>query len=495
MPVGKAYDNFLRLRWNFIKTHVPLSPGPAPRSSYPQYYFYCAFKDHDGTLEPDTWMNDVAEKIPNWFESARLYYAYTSDSSVMNIVKKMIDYDLGHGISAPDFAWPDFPFTTTNAGDTLFRGFTSAGRFAEYEVQVDHAGDMGLTYFRMYQYYGEKKYLEAAIKVADALARHAREGNAEKSAWPYRVLLNNGKITAQYGANWMGCFSLLDELVRSGLGDTADYKAACGKVKKFLLQFPLQTGYWSDGHTDNNINSNTYKSNMSASNFTLYLFDHPDFDPQWKKDIPALIQWTEDNFVDRCYDDEPATMYGANIVGEQDSFLIKMDYQTARYAAECARWFAVTGDSSYREKAYRALNWVSYCNDDNGMAFESPVSKGILSWWSDCYGEGPRMFYQAFAGMPEWTPKGEDHILYSGNVLTHVIYVKNKIEYTSPSGSGKEYLHLSFLPADISLNGKELQLSSSREKEGYSLRRLENGDYSLIVNHSGPGRIIIKGGD
>ena len=41
-PQSKAYSEFLRQRWNYIKTSVPNSPGPPPRSSYPQYYFYCA---------------------------------------------------------------------------------------------------------------------------------------------------------------------------------------------------------------------------------------------------------------------------------------------------------------------------------------------------------------------------------------------------------------------------------------------------------------------
>jgi len=45
IPQEKAYDHFLHLRWDFIKTKVPNSPGPLPRSKYPQYYFYCAFID------------------------------------------------------------------------------------------------------------------------------------------------------------------------------------------------------------------------------------------------------------------------------------------------------------------------------------------------------------------------------------------------------------------------------------------------------------------
>ena len=123
-PAENAYDHFLHLRWNFIKTKVPNSPGPDPRSRYPQYYFYCAFRVRNDSILPDTWMNDIGEKIPNWFESARLYYAYTGDSSVMNIVRDFIDYTLDHGTSSPEYAWPNFPYTTANAGDTLFRGFS-----------------------------------------------------------------------------------------------------------------------------------------------------------------------------------------------------------------------------------------------------------------------------------------------------------------------------------------------------------------------------------
>jgi hypothetical protein len=71
-PQSKAYDQFLHQRWNFVKTGVPNYPG----TSYPEYYFSCGYNNQNFG-EPSTWMNDVGEKIPNWFESARLYYAYT----------------------------------------------------------------------------------------------------------------------------------------------------------------------------------------------------------------------------------------------------------------------------------------------------------------------------------------------------------------------------------------------------------------------------------
>ncbi|HLO60889.1 MAG TPA: hypothetical protein VK179_19215 [Bacteroidales bacterium] len=488
-PQGMAYDHFLRTRWNFIKNDVPLSPGPEPRSQYPQYYFYCAFKNNEGELEPDTWMNDVGEKIPNWFENARLYYAYTGDESVMALIRDFMDYVLKHGMSDSTFSWPGFPYTTTNAGDTVFRGFTSAGRFALHEIQLDHAGEMGLAFYRMYLYSGDEKYRKAALNVANVLASHIKEGNGESSVLPYRVTMNDGKITAPYGANWTGCYMLFEHLIRDNSGDVKSFKDASDKIRGFLLNYPVKNGYWTDGHSDTDVKLNTYKSNLSASNMTLALFDYPDLDPEWKSDIPKLIKWTEDLFVFRTAPGEPSTMWGANIVGEQDSFIYKMDYQTARYAAACARWYGISGDESYREKAYRSLNWVTYCNDSTGLAFESPVSKGINSWWSDCYGECPRMFYHVFAAMPELAPPGEDHILYSEGILKNVDYSPLKIRYNSVS-KGSEYLRLSFKPGSITIDGKSI-INGKSSENSYDIKSLKKGDYSVIIHHTAGGKIII----
>jgi hypothetical protein len=491
-PAERAYDHFLRIRWDFIKTRAPNSPGPAPRSSYPQYYFYCAFRDRNGQLEPDTWMNDIGEKIPNWFESARLYYAYSGDASVMTIVKGLVDYTMEHGTSPSSFAWPNFPYTTTNAGDLEFRGFTSGKRLVLHEIQVDHAGEMGLTYFRMYLFTGDRKYLAASLHVADTLAAKARAGNADRSVWPYRVVMDTGRITAEYGANWIGCYTLFDSLIKAKLGDSQAYENARRKARDFILQYPMKTGYWTDGHTDTNVNSNTYKSNLSASNATLYILDHPEFDPDWKTNVPKLIRWTEDNFVFRCAPGEPATQWGANIVGEQDDFLPKMDYQTARYAAECARWYAAAGDGTYKEKAYRSLNWVTYCNTADGQAFESPVSKDISNWWSDCYGECPRMFYPAFAAIPEWAPPGENHILYSEGILTDVSYGAKNVQYSAADATGLEFLRLNFRPAAIILNGTGLPLNTDAQKEGYRMRDLGGADCAVTIRRMRSGKVEIR---
>lgn len=493
VPATNPYDYLLRLRWNFVETKAPQSPGPLPGSSYPQYYFYCAWIDSAGLMLPDSWMNDVGERVPNWFESARLYYAYTGDMQPMTIAKGLIDYSLQHGITPSNFSWPNFPYTTTNAGDLEFRGFTSAKRFSLHDVQVDHAGDMAATYYRMFLFYKDIKYKTAAIKIADVLAKKASAGDAANSPWPYVVNMKTGKTVSEYGSNWFNCIKLFNLLIADNAGNVNAYKAALKKVQDWILHYPVKNGLWVDGHSDTYITGTSNLSNMSASNAGLYISDYPEFDPEWKNTLPGLIKWTEDNFITKSAPGEPSTFFGANIVSEQVSFMPKMDYQTARYAAQCARWYAVSGDDSYKEKAFRSLNFVTYCNDSTGKVFESPFSKGVNSWWSDCYGESPRMIYHVFAAIPEWAPAKEDHLLYSEGIIKNVSYSKKKVQYTAVQKEGTEFLRLSFVPSVITINGVKISENTPANKDGYTFRDLGNGDYAVTIKRIKTGKVIIAG--
>ena len=490
---NNAYDHCLRLRWNFVLTKAPFCPGPAPRSSFRQYYFYCAFKDSNNILLPDTWMNDVGEKIPLWFESARLYYQYTGDTIPLTITKGMIDYSLEHGITPANYSWSNFPQTAADAGSMEFRGFTTAKRFSENDAQVDHAADIGATFFRMYLFYGEPKYKAAAINVANTLCRKVRVGNAQQSPWPYVVNLKTGKIISEYGANWFGCIRLFDMLIASKAGNVATYKAKREQVRRWILQYPVKNGSWVDGHTDTYITGTGNLSNLSASNAGLYISDFPEFDPQWKRTLPGLIKWTEKNFIEKSAPGEPSSFMGANVVSEQVAFMPKMDYQTARYAAQCAKWFSYSGDTSYKEKAFRSLSFVTYCNDREGKVFESPFSKGVNSWWSDSYGEGPSMFYHVFAGVPELAPAGENHLLYAAGISRNVIYSDSRVSYTATQQNGTEYLRIAFLPVSITVDDVKLQEGILNNVQGYTLKDLGSGDYALIIKRKKPGEVIISG--
>jgi len=102
------------------------------------------------------------------------------------------------------------------------------------------------------------------------------------------------------------------------------------------------------------------------------------------------------------------------------------------------------------------------------------------------------MFYQAFAGIPEWAPPHENHILYSEGILKDVHYANGQIKYTASTSAGTEYLRLAFKPVQITVDGVEISESPNPLSETYNLRNLGNGDYSLIVRHNRAGNIVIS---
>jgi len=486
IPQTHAYDKMLDLLWDYILNKVPNGPS-AP---LPMYTLYCGFQTSKAGITADTWMNDVGEKIPNWFESARLYYAYTGDIAAMNVVKNLIDYSLDHGTTPSSYAWPNFPQTCADAGEKEFRGFTTAKRFSRDDVHVDLAGDMGTTYCGMYLFYGEDKYKTAAVHAADVLAKNVRTGNRTQSPWPYVVNAKTGIIASDYCANWFGCITLFDLLIDAELGHVDAYRDARKRVRDWILQYPMQNGLWVDGHSDNFITGTGNLSNMSASNACLYLLEHPDFDPNWRTHVPGLLKWTEDHFVFNC--EEPGVQWGAYAVAEQDGFKWKMGYQTSRYAAQCALWYAGSGDTVYKERAYRSLNWSTYMVDENGLACDGPTEQ-VGHWWSDCYGEGPRMYYYAFSAVPEWGPPGENHILYSRGILKDVSYATEEVQYTPAEDAGTEFLRLSFKPTEITVNGVVIPPRTDQSREGHTLRDLGNGDYAVSIKRMRAGPVIVKG--
>ncbi|MGZ6248571.1 MAG: choice-of-anchor R domain-containing protein, partial [Syntrophales bacterium] len=227
------------------------------------------------------------------------------------------------------------------------------------------------------------------------------------------------------------------------------------------------------------------------------LLDNPTFDPNFATDVPALLQWTETKMVavstgDGLYG-STGVYYGAHVPAEQTAYMWRMGYQTSRQAAEYARWYAISGDETHRDIAYRGFNYSTYMMKSTGESSDGP-SDGVGYWWSDCYGEGPRMFFHGFAGVAEWAPPGENHILYSKSVLKDVSYASGNVQYTPTDGGGIEYLRLAFLPTVVTVDGVMLSLRTDLNAEGYTVRDLGNGDYAVNIRRMRAGDVVVFSG-
>ena len=362
----------------------------------------------------------------------------------------------------------------------------------QWDVLIDLAADMGMSFYKMYLIYGDERYRTAAINTADVLAGKIQPGDANNSPWPYVVNASTGAVKSRYCSNWAGALTLFDLLIDHNDGNVSAYQAARQTLKNWILQYPMQNGNWVDGHSDVHIDGNTNWSNTTKSNMNLYLLDNPDFDPNFMTNVPRLLKWTEDNFV---FDggSYPSVYYGAYVVSEQFAYLEKMGYQTSRLAAEYAAWYAVTGDEILKDRAYRGFNYSTYMMKDNGESSDGPTD-GVGYWWSDAYGEGPRMFFYGFKAVPEWAPPAENHILYSKSVLKNVSYSPGLVQYSTTDGEGIEYLRLAFLPAEVTVGGVGLSLRPDLDGEGYTARNLGNGDYAVNIRRMRIGEVVVFSG-
>ena len=127
-----------------------------------------------------------------------------------------MDYELENGLTPKDYAWSEVPYPSANPGDHRYTGWSQHG---EDYVEPHVVGEDGYGYLRLYEMTGNTKYLQAAIRCADALVKNIQPGDAEKSPWPYRAYARDGLTSKTndvggYSANVVEPVMLFDELIR-----------------------------------------------------------------------------------------------------------------------------------------------------------------------------------------------------------------------------------------------------------------------------------------
>jgi hypothetical protein len=165
--------------------------------------------------------------------------------------------------------------------------------------------------------------------------------------------------------------------------------------------------------------------------------------------------------------------------------MYRMGYQAARLAAVYARWYLTSGNSTHKDIAYRNLNYNTYMMQDSGLCADGPTDR--VGWWfGDCYGEGLRMYFHGMAGMPDYAPSGESHLLYTKYPVKNVSYGTGTIQYTT-TGLGTDYLRCAFDPTSIFISGSPLSVGS-----GYTKTSLGGGDYAVTIPRSASGVVVIS---
>jgi len=474
---GVAYDQTVRLVWNFWKNMEIDSNGA------PYYMNHQVWKpEHDPRgLGGD----QINMALSSW----ALLYAYLGDESVKQNMIFMADYYLEHSLSPSNCQWPDmpYPYNTTIHGHRYDGDMVSGKGY----VQPDKAGSLGYELVTLYKMTGNRRYVDAAIKIANVLAAKAEAGDGERSPWPFRVHALTGQVAEQYDpkkvekklagytSNWVGTLQLFSELIRMKQGRTDGYQKAHDLTLKWMLHYPLKTNKWGPFFEDIGAWSDTQ---INAVTFAKYLLEHPDISPTWQSDVQSIFDWVYKTLGNHTWE-----KWGVVVVNEQTAYRVPGNSHTSRQAATELLYGEKTGDLRYKENAIRALNWATYMVDVDGK--NRYVRNDI--WLTDGYGDYVRHYLRAMAAAPELTPSA-NHVLRSSSVVTAIHYGEQDIRYSTYDAISQEVLRLVDKPTAIYIDNQVLAAKGIESENGWTWEPLVSGGVLRLYKNNGKNVRIVK---
>ena len=461
------------------------------RQRYP--YFFCCF-DFDRTtfeLQPDWhWANSTAYLRAMMQGFMERLYPYTGDPNTLTFLKDFIDYELENGLTPANYVWGGVPYTSANPGDRHYTGWSHHG---EDFLEPPIVGEDGYAYLRFYEVTGNTKYLQAAIRCAAALAKNYKPGDAEHSPWPVRCYARDGKVEGPgmgpYSANVIEPIMLFDELIRLDQGDVSRYREVRQAAWEWFHKYPMKTNLWV-GYFEDVTPSMANMNQVIPLEYARYVLLNPDKDPDWRENARRLIEWVKTTPKWPKY-----VVHGATVTTEQGdgkSFCCNQpneccDSHTSRLAAVEALYYARTGDTKYKEEAFRSYNWVTYFQ---GLPAGAHAPWGNQWWFTDEFADGPRRLMDGFWAVPEWAPADESHLLGSHSVVTKIAYGMGSVTYSTFDTSSQDVLRLDFAPESVTAGGRKLERHSDLNQEGYTF---DDATKVMRIRHDNARDIDIQG--
>jgi hypothetical protein len=495
-----GYDHVIRLAWDFIEHKVPLD---SKHGTGLKIYLINSVYDAT-TLQGVYWQHNPAMVFAAFVDSLVGWYPYSGDEDAVQAVREMLDHQLKAGTTPSDWEWPGVPFAT-GCGNEADYGRCIENMPHEFYggIETDKVGELGTGYVLFYKQTGDAKYLDAAIRCAQALARHVRPGDADHTPWPFRVDARTGVTLAleEYGGDVAGPLRLFDELIRINAGDVASFHRARDMALKWMLDYPLNhdsrawnkwAGFFED--IPRQVDDVNQLTPMMAAYYILSRDDPAQADPQWVAHVGRLLDWVKIKlgrgpfFGAQAIDEQttPDASFGCcSRAGQGD--------HTARWAAINALFFEKTRDGQAREDAFRSLNYGTYFAGADGRIACCGVDYNNYYWFSDGYADYMRHFQWAMGAVPEFAPAGVDHILRSSSVVQKVKYAVRDVEYRTFDADATEVLRLRFKPSHVTAGGTSLKERSDTREAGYTLKSVAGGDWIVRVRHVSSGEIKLGG--
>ena len=501
---GKAWSHVVNLVWNFWDTmRVDMNGLP--------YYMNHQVWEQNVNDPRGIGGGQFAMALSSW----RLLYAYSGNDRIKENMRFIADYYLTHGFSDSNNAWPNLPYPyNTKVYSGIYDGDMILGK---YYLQPDKAGSFGLELVHLYKMTNKEsypnvtddEYLNAAIKIANTLAKHTREGDENNSPLPFKVNAVTGKIgelysnnsarqhvgSSSYTTNWSGTLELFLELQQLNVGEVSLYKQAFTTIISWMKKYPLKNNKWGPFFEDISGWSDTQ---INAITFAQFMMNKPQYFTNWKTDVKKIFEWVYQKLAN-----EEWKKYGVTVVNEQTAYHQPGNSHTSREAAAELQYMSLTKDSFHFDNAIRQLNWATYMVDNDGKN----RYPNDANWLTDGYGDYVRHFLRAMAAMPSLAPSDEEHILSSTSIIEQAAYAPLgdkwfgdyfgginpktiRIFYRTFDTTGIEQMRLSKKPSAIFLNLKPATQLKELSSQGFTWQALDKGGI-LSVKRINSDKVIV----
>ena len=503
---GKSYDFVINVVWNFWDTMR------TDKNGLPYYMNHQVWRP-DFNDRRGIGGDQFAMALSSW----NLYYGYSGNEAVKEEMKFIADYYLTHSLSPADAAWPNIPYPYNTLvysgiydGDMVIGpGFTQpdkAGSFAFELVKL-----YKMTNTTTYPNITDKRYLDAAVKIANTLADKMTDGDNNSSPLPFKVnavtgetgkLKNNsgdGKDDqlSSYTSNWSGTMELFLNLIELKVGDSEKYQKAFDKLLNWMKNYPLKTNKWGPFFEDIPGWSDTQ---INAVTFAQFMMNHQEYFPDWKTEVQEIFSWVYKTLGNKEWE-----KYGVIVVNEQTAYQTPGNSHSSRQASAELQYAALTDDQSMVQNAIRTLNWATYMVDDDG---KNCYPRDEI-WMTNGYGDYVRHYLRAMAFKPELAPAEQNHLLSSTSVIQLMEYppalgkfwgsdvpverMKNTLmNYRTFDEKSLEIIRLIQKPEAVLVNNNQIPETEQTDKEGWNWKPMEKGGI-LTVRHLNGNRVIVLG--
>ncbi|NOX64859.1 MAG: hypothetical protein GXO85_03445 [Chlorobi bacterium] len=331
------------------------------------------------------------------------YWKYKGESNpkVLEFAKKMGDYLVKEANTRNEGVYPLFTRSTGYYNEfPLTKSSQNDAKYGNDVIEPDKGGIAGYALLELYKVTKDKRYYDQAIHNAEILAKNMREGDAKHSPWPFRVDAVTGEHYGEVSSNMVYILRLFDSLIEMGKSQFEKPRADLWNwivIFQFNSPDTREESLWGQFFEDQVGENN--RNTWAPMNMARYLLEKKEkLDPSWEEHAKLCIDFAVNHFgIER-----PG---GVTIVGEQDADKRAWGGVNSTYGSVMALFYKATGNTEYRDIAFRNLSWMTYFIREDGIVCDQTGEWDWLregGWQEDCHTDVIHNFVDALNAVPEW---------------------------------------------------------------------------------------------